>query len=327
MSMLQYWSPGDQALEFFAIVALGVGLLSTAAWIVARCLARNPAARHLVLLSALFGCLGVPALAAAFSLLGFTILSIPLLPPRPSWPGLSPAVSERLPLAARPRLAADALAKLITGPLMPAGLPRSAKGSGRQASPGEGGTIPARMPLRLTQPEPQPDHASALAGWPPAYREGALILLVGWGCGSILLLLWFAMSCLRVGWLRRSSSPLRDPSLHCLLAEAAHALGIRQLPRAFVSHHATAPMAVGVRKPVIILPDRLIGAVTHDELRDVLLHEAAHVRRRDPLVVFVQELARVLFWPIVPVHGLLGELARAREELCDNHGHAVDHRR
>ncbi len=127
------------------------------------------------------------------------------------------------------------------------------------------------------------------------------------------------MSCLRVGWLRRSSRPLRDPSLHCLLAEAAHALGIRQLPRAFVSHHATAPMAVGFRKPVIILPDRLIGAVTHDELRDVLLHEAAHVRRRDPQVVFVQELARVLFWPIVPVHGLLGELARAREELCDNH--------
>ncbi len=97
MSMLQYWSPGDQALEFFAIVALGVGLLSTAAWIVARCLARNPAARHLVLLSALFGCLGVPALAAAFSLLGFTILSIPLLPPRPSGPGLSPAVSDACP--------------------------------------------------------------------------------------------------------------------------------------------------------------------------------------------------------------------------------------
>lgn len=59
MSMLQDWYPGAQTLEFFAIVALGVTLLSTAAWAVARCLARNPAARHLVLLwasSAAWGC-------------------------------------------------------------------------------------------------------------------------------------------------------------------------------------------------------------------------------------------------------------------------------
>ena len=319
MSMLQDWYPGAQTLEFFAIVALGVTLLSTAAWAVARCLARNPAARHLVLLSALFGCLGMPALAAAFSVMGFTILSIPLLPPRPSGPGLPPPAAERLLVAASPRPAADALARLITGHLEPAGLPRSGEGTRGDASQEGASMIPAPVPSARTRPEPQPDRAGPHAGWPLAYREAAMLLLVGWGCGSVLLLLRFARSCLLVRWLRRSSRPLHDPSLQCLLAEAAHTLGIRQLPQALVSDHATAPMAVGFRRPVIILPDRLIGAVTHDEMRDVLLHEAAHVRRRDTQLVFVQELVRVLFWPIVPVHGLLGELARAREELCDNH--------
>ena len=51
----------------------------------------------------------------------------------------------------------------------------------------------------------------------------------------------------------------------------------------------------------------------------MLLHEMAHVSRRDPWIVFLQELARALYWPIVPVHALIRELGRAREELCDNH--------
>ena len=35
--------------------------------------------------------------------------------------------------------------------------------------------------------------------------------------------------------------------------------------------------------------------------------------------MLLQELARAIYWPIVPVHALIRELGRAREELCDNH--------
>ncbi len=44
-----------------------------------------------------------------------------------------------------------------------------------------------------------------------------------------------------------------------------------------------------------------------------------HVLRGDHRIVFLQELARALYWPIVPLHALIRELGRAREELCDNH--------
>ena len=47
------WHPGDRALDFALIVALGVTLLSGAAWVVSSRLPRKPATRHLVLLSAL----------------------------------------------------------------------------------------------------------------------------------------------------------------------------------------------------------------------------------------------------------------------------------
>ena len=62
-----------------------------------------------------------------------------------------------------------------------------------------------------------------------------------------------------------------------------------------------------------------MGAVNGEQMRDVLVHEVAHVLRGDHLIVLLQELARALYWPIVPLHGLIRELGRAREELCDNH--------
>ena len=90
--------------------------------------------------------------------------------------------------------------------------------------------------------------------------------------------------------------------------------------RAFgVSPLASAPLALGYWRPTIVLPNRLIDIVSEDELRDVLLHEMAHLSRRDPFKVLLQELARALYWPIVPVHAVIRELGRAREELCDNY--------
>ena len=94
---------------------------------------------------------------------------------------------------------------------------------------------------------------------------------------------------------------------------------VRRLPQVVVSRRAMTPFAVGFRRPIVVLPERLIGAVSGEEMRDVLVHEVAHVRRRDHLIVLLQELARALYWPIVTVHGLIRELGQAREELCDNH--------
>jgi hypothetical protein len=144
-------------------------------------------------------------------------------------------------------------------------------------------------------------------------------VLIAWGSGSVLLLLGFARSCWLVRRLRRSSSPLRDRSLRHLLDDVGRGLGVRNLPDVAVSRWALTPFAVGFGRPVVILPERLLGAVNGEELWDVLVHEVAHIRRGDHRVVIVQALTRELYWPIVPVHGLIRELSRAREELCDNH--------
>jgi hypothetical protein len=51
----------------------------------------------------------------------------------------------------------------------------------------------------------------------------------------------------------------------------------------------------------------------------VLLHEAAHVARRDPLAALAQRLAVALFWWCAPVHRLSRQLNELRETICDEY--------
>src|SRR5262249_50406197 len=53
--------------------------------------------------------------------------------------------------------------------------------------------------------------------------------------------------------------------------------------------------------------------------RDVLIHEAAHLREGHHRVAVLQQLVGALFWPHPLVHWLNRELVRAREEVCDNY--------
>jgi beta-lactamase regulating signal transducer with metallopeptidase domain/thiol-disulfide isomerase/thioredoxin/protocatechuate 3,4-dioxygenase beta subunit len=326
MSTLIDWYPGDRACDFFLIVALGVTLLSSAAWVISWRLPRRPATRHLVLSSALMCCLGIPLLASVCLESGWTLISIPLLPARPAEPGPDLAPAEPVRVPATRQSSGDHLRTAIE----PSDLARLDLPHRDVTQPGPGmttdrdprsptataATIGQRTPTRAG---PEQRRAVNGAEWPAAYRGAATLVLIAWGCGSVLLLLRFAWSWLLIRQLRRSSSPLHNDALQLLLNDVGRSLGVRRLPRVVVSRRVMTPFAVGFLRPTIVLPKRLLGLVSGEEVRDVLVHEVAHVRRHDHLIVLLQELARALYWPIITVHGLIRELSQAREELCDNH--------
>jgi len=63
----------------------------------------------------------------------------------------------------------------------------------------------------------------------------------------------------------------------------------------------------------------LLQTLTPQQLHDVLVHECAHVIRRDPLVGLLQRLAELLFWPHPLIHFMNRRLSQAREEVCDDY--------
>lgn len=79
-----------------------------------------------------------------------------------------------------------------------------------------------------------------------------------------------------------------------------------------------APIAItaGLFRPRVYMSSRLLRDLDAASRQVVLAHEAAHVRRRDPLTKLLAELAASLFLPRQR-RMLLGDLALACEQACD----------
>lgn len=105
--------------------------------------------------------------------------------------------------------------------------------------------------------------------------------------------------------------------LHLPLCEVRKALGVSSLPQFVVSDVVCMPCTVGLLRPRVILPARLLASAP-ECMRDVLLHECAHVVRRDQWTGLVQRVVSIVAWPHPFIHILCRNLSRAREEICDN---------
>jgi beta-lactamase regulating signal transducer with metallopeptidase domain len=85
--------------------------------------------------------------------------------------------------------------------------------------------------------------------------------------------------------------------------------------RLVVGDSAIGPHVVGLVRPIIVVPPALLDDPAL--LRAALLHELAHVRRRDAIGRYIQIAARTLMWWFPPVRLVNRRLDLAREAACD----------
>lgn len=83
------------------------------------------------------------------------------------------------------------------------------------------------------------------------------------------------------------------------------------------SETARVPCTVGIRRPLIMLPDSFCGDVDQETLISVIGHEMAHVRRKDFLTKLVCELVSlpISFHPLTFL--IKRQIERERELACD----------
>jgi bla regulator protein BlaR1 len=77
-------------------------------------------------------------------------------------------------------------------------------------------------------------------------------------------------------------------------------------------------MVIGNLKPVILMPIGLLTALTTEEVEAILMHELAHIKRRDYLVNLLQSLMEIVFF-FNPAVLWISQLIKAeRENCCDD---------
>ena len=138
-----------------------------------------------------------------------------------------------------------------------------------------------------------------------------------WAAGALFLTARLAHGLWLGRRLRRGAQPLTDPG--ALFARLDAVFGRDLRGRVLVSSSVDRPLALGIGDPVVLLPARIAAGLPAEQLSDVVLHECAHLVRRDPWVGLLQRVATVLYWPQPLLLFLNRALARSREEVCDDH--------
>lgn len=301
--MIPSWpDSGSGSLRLAALVLVQVSGVMLMAWVLASLPTRKAAAtRHAIWLSALCGVLLGPA----------TLISAD----RTGW-SLGPI---RVPMpAAEPPLA-------VERPAGPSPIPHRVGGDStstrRQVRDGAGAAAARERRMTPQRPADVSTTGATDSGLGPLnWSALARIALHGWGAGSGLLLVWLAYGLASLARLRRRARRVDDARLVSMLAGIANGVGLKAPPQLLLtSDRLSGPVAAGILHPAILLPEHLTRTASGDRLHDILVHEAAHLARRDPLVGLIQRIAVALFWPHPLIHLLGRELARAREEICDNY--------
>lgn len=136
-------------------------------------------------------------------------------------------------------------------------------------------------------------------------RDGVWNALQGW-----IAALWLAGTAVGMMRLMRSALVLRR------IRKRARPLA--DAPGVYVSDDLAVPIATGVLDPKIIVPRSVFDEIPAADLRSIVEHERAHVRRNDVAGTLAQRIVEVLFFfnPWVYVAGRF--LVRERENACDD---------
>lgn len=100
--------------------------------------------------------------------------------------------------------------------------------------------------------------------------------------------------------------------------QLAETLGIRQPVSLFQSGIVTVPMVVGILKPIIFIPAGMLTNLPSNQIEAILLHELAHIRRRDYLVNLIQSFGENIFFFNPAVIWVSALIREEREHCCDD---------
>ncbi|MBI3866783.1 MAG: HEAT repeat domain-containing protein, partial [Planctomycetia bacterium] len=283
----------------------GTALLALAA-VAAMLLRRDSAAtRHLVWLLAIVALLALPLLSAA----------LPQWRVLPDWAGILRQTPAAIPSTVNGSVT-DAMD--LASNTEPVEVEPSSTNTIQPAA-----VLPDSRPAPLT-PQARPEPAAWSASW-------INLLPLVWGVGFLALILrlmaarWMLWSTERQGTVicsARQRAREQSPSESCDSIRTAFDAACSQLritrPVTLLIHPGDAiPVVWGILRSRLLLP----AAARHwsgEQLRSVLLHELAHVRRRDTMTQLLTQIVCALQWFNPLVWFAAWRLGVERERACDD---------
>ena len=156
--------------------------------------------------------------------------------------------------------------------------------------------------------------ANPVRPWFQFDARWALAIAALWLAASAFRLAQIALHSLRLRKLWKTAAPIADADLAASLKAA---LPTRRRVDICTTQALDRPSVIGFFAPRILIPEWLYARLTPQELTQVVMHEAEHLRRHDDWTNLIQKLFLVLF-PLNPALAWIERrLCREREMACD----------
>jgi beta-lactamase regulating signal transducer with metallopeptidase domain len=160
-----------------------------------------------------------------------------------------------------------------------------------------------------------------------AVPHASLTLPASWGTALFsvwALIAFFLLARVAFGLVQlvRLRASAEEVDLTFLPGEPRQTLGEFQQHRRVslcVSDRVSVPTAVGLFRPAVVLPHWTLAELTPADLNSVLVHELAHLRRRDDWTNLLQKIVRAVFFFHPAVWWIESRLSLEREMACDEH--------
>jgi beta-lactamase regulating signal transducer with metallopeptidase domain len=158
-------------------------------------------------------------------------------------------------------------------------------------------------------------------GSPAMFTFSTLVawyLFIAWLVIALAGLARVILATFQLRRLRSYATPVAMESLpadmRSLIEEAQKSRPVSVL----VSDRLEVPTAIGFRNPAVILPAWMLESTPAEELKYILLHELAHLNRRDDWTNLAQKILKALLFFLPSVWWIERRLSLDREMACDD---------
>lgn len=142
--------------------------------------------------------------------------------------------------------------------------------------------------------------------------------VIGWAAGVAALSLWYLGGWCQLQKLRLIGTRPASEQIAAQTMELAQRLGITRAVRITESMLVQVPTMIGWLKPVILLPATAVTGLDEMQLRAMIAHELAHIKRHDYLVNIIQTAFEILGFYHPAVWWMSKQVRIERENCCDD---------
>lgn len=241
----------------------------------------------------------------------------------------------RLPAPLRYGLLLVALVKFAVPPVIGVSIDTPWMNSPQAALPAALETEPAPLEVARQSSVPAASTAQAVAavpspqpaGTPPSPREtpqprpvlawrSCLLLFHMCGTAAALAFLFYSFLCLHQ--LTRQCRPLDSGPVRERFDQLRARLGMRDNVDLLVAPGDLSPMAIGVFRRRIIVPESLLNSLNDKQIDVIFSHELAHHSRWDTWCIALENVLLAVWWFHPMFWVVLRSLRSVREDCCDD---------